>query len=528
MFKVLISDPLSEHGIQKLLDAPDVEVVVKTGLSEDELVEIIGDFDAMLVRSQTKVTDKIMASGKKLKAIGRAGVGVDNIDLEAATRYGIVVINAPDGNTISTAEYTFAMMMAMARKIPQAHKSVQQGEWNRKAFVGIELRGKTLGIIGFGRIGSEVAKRAKAFEMNVLAYDPFLTEERASKMGVTMGSVNDICKNADIITVHTPLIKETHHMIGSKQFELMKPGVRILNCARGGIIDEKALLEAIQTGKVAGAALDVYEEEPPHNNPLLERPEVVTCPHLGASTIEAQENVAIDVSEELLHLLHDEPFKNAVNLPRISSDTLQVIQPYYPLAEKLGQFVSQMSAGGLKQITVTYSGELSEVDTSSLTRTVLKGILFYYLSDEVNYINAPNIAQQRGIDVVEQKTSQNKGFTNLITVTISNAQREEQSVAGTLLNGYGARIVKVNQYPIDIEPEGHLILIHHNDMPGVIGRVGTVLGNHDINIATMQVGRKNIGGQAIMMLSIDKQASENVLAALGEINVINSVTEIDL
>ncbi|UFJ42827.1 phosphoglycerate dehydrogenase [Brevibacillus humidisoli] len=527
MYKVLISDPLSEQGIQKLLDAPDVEVVRQTNLSPSDLLAVIGEYDALLVRSQTQVTAEVLAAGKRLKAVGRAGVGVDNIDLAAATQAGIVVINAPDGNTISTAEHSFAMLMAVARNIPQAHKKLVDGTWDRKSFQGVELNGKTLGVIGMGRIGSEVAKRAKAFNMKVIGYDPFLTDERAQKLGVINGSIDDILREADFITVHTPLIKETHHLISSAEFAKAKTGLRIVNCARGGIIDEKALYEAILSGKVAGAALDVYEEEPPVDNPLIGLPQVVTTPHLGASTVEAQENVAIDVSEELLKVLREQPFKNAVNLPSIPAHVMEQVQPYFDLGEKLGSFLAQVTVGSLQEITITYSGELADVDTSPLTRTILKGILAFRLGDEVNFVNAPHLAKVREINVTEQKSSQSRGFTNLLTVAITT-NLETRIVAGTRLNGYGPRIVKIDNYTIDLAPEGQLLYIHHNDRPGVIGRVGSILGSNEVNIATMQVGRRDVGGDAIMVLTVDKALSAELLDTLGELGEITSVTQIEL
>ncbi|BCU81730.1 D-3-phosphoglycerate dehydrogenase [Polycladomyces abyssicola] len=526
MYRVLITDPLSDQGIERLLEAEDVEVVKKTGLSPEELLVEIEHADALLVRSQTKVTAEVIQAGKKLKAIGRAGVGVDNIDVAAATSRGVVVVNAPDGNTISTAEHTFAMLIALARNIPQAYRSTISGEWKRKQFVGVELRKKTLGIVGLGRIGTEVAKRAHAFGMKVVAFDPYLTAERAKKIGVTQATLDELYAQADFITVHTPLTKETRHLINQEAFEKMKTGVRIVNCARGGIIDEHALLEAIQTGKVAGAALDVFEQEPPGNHPLFDLPQVIVTPHLGASTVEAQENVAIDVSEEILHILRGEPFKNAVNLPSIPVELQEKLAPYQTLAESLGRFIAQAAPGALHTVTVTYSGELTELDTAPLTRMIIKGALSYHLSD-VNYVNASFLAQQRGVNITEQKTSQTRGFTNLITVEITTDQ-EQRKVSGTLLNGFGPRIVKVDEYPIDVVPEGHLLLIQHQDQPGVIGRVGTLLGTRNVNIASMQVGRKQIGGQAIMMLTVDKPVSPDILAQLAQLDDIRSVREIDL
>ncbi len=527
MYKVLISDPLSEFGIQKLLDAPDVEVVQNPGLSPSDLLAVIGEYDALLVRSQTQVTAEVLAAGKKLKAIGRAGVGVDNIDINAATQAGVPVINAPDGNTMSTAEHTFAMLMAVSRNIPQAYKKLVDGKWDRKSFQGVELNNKVLGIIGMGRIGSEVAKRAKAFNMKVIGYDPFMTEERAEKMGVTMGTVDDIVCQADFITVHTPLTKETRYLLSTREFAKMKDGVRVINCARGGIIEEKALYEAILSGKVAGAALDVFEQEPPTDNPLIGLPQVVVTPHLGASTIEAQENVAIDVSEEILKVLRGESFKNAVNLPSIPPHVLERVQPYFTLGEQLGNFIAQVTVGSLQEVTVTYSGELADFDTAPLTRTILKGVLSFRLGEEVNYVNAPHLAKTRDINVLEQKTSLGKGFTNLISVTLKTNQ-QTRGVAGTLLNGYGARIVKIDDYAIDVAPNGYLLYVHHNDRPGVIGRVGTILGTNDVNIATMQVGRRDLGGDAIMMLTVDKPVSAELLDTLGELSEIKSVTQIEL
>lgn len=527
MYKVLVMDGISDMGIQLLYDAPDVEVEKKNGLSEDELVAIIADYDALLVRSATKVTERIMGAGSKLKVVGRAGVGVDNIDLEAATKRGIVVINAPDGNTIATCELTFAMMMSVARMIPQAYKKTVGGEWDRKTFVGVELRNKVLGVLGMGRIGSEVAKRAKAFGMEVLGYDPFLTEERAEKLGVKLGTVNEICAAADFITVHTPLTNETRHMISKPQFELMKKGARIINCARGGIIDELALVEAIDAGIVAGAAFDVFEKEPPAaDHPFLNHPKIVVTPHLGASTVEAQENVAIDVSEEVLHILRDQPFKNAVNMPPVPANVLNALQPYFNLGEKLGVFLGQTIDGPVSEIVVNYSGDLTDVDTTPLTRYIVKGILANQL-EGVNIVNAMHLAKTRGLNVVVQKSSTAKSFTNLVSVTLKTKQ-EERVLAGTLLSGYGERIVQIDQYPVDIAPSGHLLLISHNDKPGIIGKVGTLLGDNGVNIATMQVGRKVVGGSAIMVLTTDKETPKEVLDRLIQLPELTNARELTL
>ncbi|WP_336771820.1 phosphoglycerate dehydrogenase [Paenibacillus sp. MMO-58] len=529
MFKVLVSDPISDLGIQQLVDADDVAVDKKPGLSEDELVSIIGEYDALLVRSQTRVTPRIMEAGKQLKVVGRAGVGVDNIDLEAATQRGIIVINAPDGNTITTCEHTFAMMMAVARHIPQAYLKTVGGVWDRKSFLGVELRNKTLGVLGMGRIGSEVAKRAKAFGMEIMGYDPFMTEERAEKLGIKLATVDEIVRNADFMTVHTPLTPETRHMIGKKQFEVMKPGMRIINCARGGIIDELALVEAIDAGIVAGAAFDVFEVEPPtEDHPFLKHPKIIVTPHLGASTVEAQENVAIDVSEQVLHILRNEPFSNAVNMPPIPANLQSKLQPYYSLGEKLGSLVAQITEGAVQEITVRYSGELAEVDTQPLTRYIVKGVLSHHLgSDQVNVVNSMHLAKVRDLNIVQQKSQASKDFTNLVTVSLRTKQ-EERIVAGTLLTGYGERVVQIDKFPVDVTPEGNLILISHNDKPGIIGRVGTLLGNNDVNIATMQVGRQLVGGSAIMVLTVDKNAGKDILEQLTSLPELNTAKEITL
>lgn len=526
-FKVLISDPLSEDGIQPLREADNLEVDIKTDLSADELADVIGEYDALLVRSQTKVTRDIISKASKLKIIGRAGVGVDNIDLSAATEYGIIVVNAPDGNTNSAAEHTIAMLMSLARKIPQAYAALKEGKWDRKTHVGVELKGKTLGVIGMGRIGQEVAYRAKGQRMKVIAYDPFLTKERADKLGVDYGSVEDVVVASDFITVHTPLIKETKHMINKDAFEKMKDGVRIVNCARGGIIDEDALYQAIKSGKVAGAALDVFEEEPATDHRLLELPEVIATPHLGASTVEAQENVAIDVSHDVVRYLTEGVVRNPVNLPSVPKDVLNKIEPYFHLSEKLGTFLTHVTEGTAEEINITYSGELTELEVAPLTRNTIKGLLKRHLGDHVNDVNASYLAEKRGIHVNESRTTSTKGFTNLLKVEVKT-KHGTRTVAGTLLNGLGARIVQVDNYSVDVVPEGYLVFISHNDRPGVIGKVGNAFAKNDINIASMQVGRSDVGGNAMMIISVDKHLEKEELDQLNEISEINDVKAIEL
>ncbi|MET3699031.1 D-3-phosphoglycerate dehydrogenase [Bacillus oleivorans] len=525
---ILVSDPLSEEGLQPLRESKNIEVTVNTSLSKEDLIASIGRYDALLVRSQTQVTREVIENAANLKVIGRAGVGVDNIDLEATTEHGILVVNAPDGNTNSAAEHTIAMLMALARKIPQAFTALKEHHrWDRKSFVGVELKNKTLGIVGLGRIGSEVAARAKGLRLNVIAYDPFLTEEKADKMGIEYGTLDEVLQKGDFITVHTPLLKETKHIINRDAFQKMKDGVQIINCARGGIIDEEALYEAILSKKVAGAALDVFEEEPLQNFKLLELPEVIATPHLGASTVEAQENVAIDVCQDVLEILTGGLAKHPVNLPSLPLEVMKKIEPYFVLSEKLGSFVSRLSDEAIEEVCIYYSGELADLNTAPLTRNTVKGMLKRYLGDHVNDVNAPYLAKKKGITVNEHKTSSTKGFTNLLTVEIKT-KTGLKKVAGTLLNGLGARIVKVDDYSVDVTPAGHMILIRHKDQPGAIGRVGTLLAKFDVNIATMQVGRSNVGGDAIMMLTVDRQAEEHVISQLKELTDIFNVIAIDL
>jgi len=528
MFKVLVSDPISDFGLKQLMNANDVEVIKKTGLSEDELISIIGEFDALLVRSQTKVTERIMKAGVKLKVIGRAGVGVDNIDLDAATNQGIIVINAPDGNTITTCEHTFAMMMALARHIPQAYAKTIEGEWDRKSFLGVELRNKTLGVFGLGRIGIEVAKRAMAFGMTILGYDPFMSEERAVQLGIKIASLDEIVRAADFMTVHTPLTSETHHMIGKQQFDVMKPGMRIINCARGGIIDELALVEALDQGIVAGAAFDVFENEPPSpDHPFLKHPKIIVTPHLGASTFEAQENVAIDVSEQVIHILRNEPFKNAVNMPSIAPELLNKLQPYFKLCEHLGNSLAQMTDGAVREVSIECTGELAELDTSPLSSYVLKGVLSHHLgSGQVNIINALHLAKQRDIQFVSQQSLFSQNASNKITVRLKTSV-EERWVTGSSIPGVGDRLIRVGPYPVEIAPKGQLLLISHIDTPGLIGRVGTALGANDVNIASMQVGRQEIGGSAVMILEVDNRASKTVTEELETIPEIKRIREIN-
>lgn len=527
MFKILISDPLNEDGIYPLREADNIEIDIQTGLSENELLNIIDDYDGLLVRSQTQVTRNVIEKGHNLKVIGRAGVGVDNIDLEAATENGIVVVNAPDGNTNSAAEHTMAMLMALARNIPQAYLSLKNKKWDRKSYIGVELRDKTLGIIGLGRIGTEVARRAKGQRMNVIAYDPFFSKEKAEKMGIEYGTFDDVLQVADFITVHTPLLKETRHLIDKEAFEKMKDGVRIINCARGGIINEDDLYDAIVSGKVAGAALDVFEEEPAIDHKVLELKEVIATPHLGASTVEAQENVALDVSKDVVRILSGGLARNPVNIPSVPREVMRKIEPYFDLSEKIGRFLAHLAEEPIEEITIHYAGDLTALEIAPLTQNTLKGLLSRYLGIHVNNVNASYLAERKGIQIHEKKSAAARGFTNLITVEITT-KSTTRKVSGTLLNGLGPRIVKIDDYSMDVVPEGHLVLVHHIDQPGAIGRVGNLLAENDVNIATMQVGREQIGGKAIMMLTIDRPLTDDELEQVRAMEGFDHVSTVDL
>lgn len=527
MQKVLVMDGVSEEGLRPLRREEDIEVVIGQKMTEDELVRVISEYDGLIVRSATKVTPRVVEAAANLKVIGRAGVGVDNINLEAATARGILVVNAPDGNTIAATEHTIAMMLALARNIPQAVGRLKEGVWDKKAFLGVELRDKTLGIIGLGRIGSAVAKRAQALEMNVAAYDPYITEEKAAGMGVELLSLEDLFARADFITVHMPKTKESYHLINAAALAQMKDGVRIINCARGGIIEEEALYQAMVAGKVAGAALDVFEKEPNTDSPLLSLPNFIATPHLGASTREAQLNVAVDVSDEIVAALRGRLVKNTVNIPSINPQVLSAIRPYLGLAEKLGKFLAQLVGGRINKLEVVYSGELAKQEVASLTTAVVKGLLDPILQVNVNFVNAPVLAKNRGIQVFQAIDGEADGYASLITVKVYS-DKTEKSVAGTLFGVHDPRIVMIDGYRIDTVPEGYLLYVPHLDKPRIIGPVGVLIGEHNINIATMQVGRKEVGGRAVMMLSVDAPVPVETLQEIARIEGVLDVKMVSL
>ncbi len=527
MAKILVTDPLSEQGLSQLLEASDMQVDQKIGIPAAEIIEIIGEYDALLVRSQTKVTAEIIAAGKNLKVIGRAGVGVDNIDVRAATKAGVLVINAPDGNTITTAEFSFAMMMALARHIPQATHSLLDGKWERNKFVGIELRAKTLGVVGLGRIGAEVAKRAQVFGMTVIAFDPFLTVARAEKLGVKAGTLEEVITQSDFITVHTPLTKDTHHLISTNEFNKMKKGVRIINCARGGIIDENALCQALDAGIVAGAAFDVFEKEPPVDHPLLAYPQVIATPHLGASTQEAQINVAVDVAAGVVQLLRGGIYAHIVNFPSLPPETRQQVQPFADLGETLGTFAAQIMQEGLQSVQIQYEGDVANHQSDPITRAILKGVLQHHYAEEVHLISVALIAEEMGIQVAETKIPRTQSSSSLIRVKLVG-DKHTVNLAGTYIKDIGVRIIEINGYPLDIAPSENMIITWHHDVPGIIGTVGTVLGKKAINIASMQVGRIQEGGEALMVIAIDRTLDDEDLNAIATTQGLSRVKYIEL
>lgn len=526
MPKVLVSDKLAEEGIEILRRVAQVDV--NTGLAEDALCEIIGDYDALVVRSGTQVTAKVLEAAKKLQIVGRAGVGVDNVDVPVATQRGVIVVNSPGGNTIAAAEHTVAMLLALSRNIPQAYESMRAKQWNRSKFTGNEVYKKTLGVLGLGKIGQEVAKRCLSFGMKVLAYDPFITKEAADAVGVELVDFGDCIKRSDYLTLHLPKNKETLGLIGAKEFEMMKDGVRIVNVARGGIIDDSALIAAVKSGKCAGAAIDVFEKEPPDfSNELFELPSVITTPHLGASTEEAQTNVAIDVAEQIVDVFEGRSARAAVNMPALSPEVLAAVQPYLPLAQRMAALIVGTMEGRCSQVEVKLLGELADIESGPITRAVLVGMLGPVVGEMVNFVNAPLIAKSRGIEVVESRKSDFDDYASLLTLR-ATTDKGSMEISGTLFECREMRIVQMGGFPMDFVPEGVVLITDHRDKPGVIGSVGTLLGNENINIAGMYVGRKTPGEKAIMVLSVDAEVPAKVIEKMLQIPGIDGVKQVCL
>lgn len=511
MPKVLITDNVAAEGIDLL--KKHVSVDLKRGLSPEELIAAIPEYDALVVRSETRVTEPVIAAGGNLQVVARAGIGVDNIDLDAATRAGVAVVNAPIGNTVAAAEHTVALMLALARNVPQAYASMKDGQWQRSAFMGIEVRNKTLGIVGLGRVGSEVARRAASFGMRLVAYDPFVAPDFASRMGVTVMSMDELLPQADFITLHTPLTAGTNKLISAPQLAKMKPGARLINVARGELIDEDALLEALENEQLAGVALDVFTNEPPGDLPLLKHPRVVATPHLGASTQEAQREVAIEAAEQVLAVLDGQPARNTVNAPFVPPEVHAILAPYVPVASMVGRLLTSMAQGQFVGVTLRYQGEIAAHNTAILKAAALVGLLGQVSGEAVNMINAPVLAQQRGLQITEQTSADSREYASLITATL-HTTADDITIAGTSLRDE-PHLVRVNEYWMDVAPSvPYLMFVDNQDQPGVVGAVGTVAGKHNVNISFMEVGRIAPRGQAMMVLGLDDPVSVDALTAI--------------
>ena len=526
--KVLIADSIAQRGIDELGAGGTLEVTVRTGLSEAELVRIIPEFSAIVVRSQTKVTAPVLEAASRLRVVGRAGVGVDNVDVEAATRRGVIVMNTPGGNTISTAEHAFSLLLSVARKIPQAHANLQSGKWDRKQFEGTELYNKTLGIIGMGRIGSELSRRAIAFGMRVLAYDPYLSSSRARSLQVELiEELDELLPLADFLTLHTPLTPETRHLLNVARLAKTKRGVRLINCARGGLIDEAALRESLGNGQVACAALDVFETEPlPADSPLRGIPNLILTPHLGASTVEAQESVGIEIAQAIRAALLDGTIRNAINMPNLDAKTLAIVGPHLRFGEKLGRFLSQVSPRRVENLHINYSGKVNEVDTAAITRSILKGFLQLAGGDDVNEVNAPAFAETLGMKVTESRLSAPGDYTDLLELSAAAAGKTV-SVSGAFF-GATPRIVSINNRPVEARPHGVVLVLENTDRPGMVGRIGTLLGAHGVNIATMSLSRNQAGGRALTVLNLDTTPPPELLAEIEASDDIHSAQVVQL
>lgn len=526
--KILIADSISQRGINELARDGGLEVIVQTGLSESQLVDLVPEFSALVVRSQTKVTAGVLNAGTKLRVVGRAGVGVDNVDVETATRRGVIVLNAPGGNTVSTAEHAFSLLLSVARKIPPAEASIRSGKWDRKSFEGVELYNKTLGVIGMGRIGSELSRRAIAFGMRVIAYDPYLSATRARSLQVELvDELDDLLASADFISLHTPLTAETHHIVDLARLQKTKPGVRIINCARGGLIDEDALAKALQDRHVAGAALDVFETEPlPADSPLRNAPNLVLTPHLGASTAEAQESVGIEIAQSIRAALLEGTIRNAVNMPNLDAKTLSIVGPHLRFGEKLGRFLSQITPKRVDALNINYSGKVNEVDTTAITRSVLKGFLQSAGGTDVNEVNAPAFAESLGLKISESRLSAPGDYTDMLELSAA-AEGKTVSVGGAFF-GATPRIVSINSRPVEARPHGVVLVLENTDRPGMVGRIGTLLGTHGVNIATMSLSRNQAGGTALTVLNLDTRPDEALLTEILASDDIKSAQVIEL
>ena len=526
--RVLIADPIATDGAE-ILGARGVDADTRIGLSESELIAVIGDYDGLIVRSETKVTASVLAAAQRLQVIGRAGVGYDNIDIESATNSGIIVVNAPSSNTISAAEHTLALMLSVVRHVPQAHSSLAGGEWNRRKFLGTELRGKTLGIVGLGRIGSEVARRAAAFEMHIIAFDPFVAEEHGRHLGAEIVSLDTLFERSDIITLHTPMTNATRSLIGEPEIARMKSGAIIINCARGGLVDEEALRAAIDDGRIGGAALDVFVTEPPEDSPLFRSPNVVVTPHLGASTEEAQSNVAREVAEQLIDVFEGRAPRYAVNAPLVPPEAAAELAPYIPLALVVGRLASQLTDGQPGRLAISFRGTVADLSTDILAATVLSGFFQTGSEARVNIVNAGTEAQRRGIHVQQSKDAdQTPPYTNLVSLEVLSSTGET-TVGATLTERGQTEIVQVNGYQVGIIPTGgHWMIISHTDRPGMLGAIGTVTGQNNINIASLHVSRESMRGPALTVVNVDEPPEPQHIDAILGIDGADAVRVVNL
>lgn len=525
--RVLVSDPLSEVGLRIFQQSPDIQVDVKTGLNPGELKDIIGEYDALVIRSATRVNAELLDCATRLKVIGRAGIGLDNVDVAAASQRGIVVMNTPEGNTITTAEHTIAMLLALTRNIPQATASLKQGRWEKKRLKGREIFNKTMGVIGAGHIGRIVADRAKGLKMKVIVHDPYLPPETIQRLDLEAVSFDELLERADYITLHTPRTKETLDMINRGTLARMKPGAMLINCSRGGIVNEDDLYDALQSGQLAGAALDVFATEPPEEHKLMSLSNFICTPHLGASTQEAQDNVAKDVAEQIVAYLLEGTVKNAVNVPSISAELMGVLRPYVALIERMGALQAQLTDTAVTDVEVHYAGKVTRYDLSPLSTALLKGLLTPMLKDEVNFVNAPLIAADRGIKVVESKSATSEDFASLIRVTVKSLE-DRNTVSGTIFGRNLPRILRINNFYLEAAPEGHILLILNRNVPGALGRIGSVLGAHAINIGRIQAAEAREEDQNVIFLATSRSVDDRVLQEIQALEEVISARRIEL